>query len=287
MAPVAGSTLTAVSDASANPAAKWYPDPLGRHELRYWDGGQWTDHVSSSGTTAVDPLDAPPVPVGTDADHQVQRQVREQARLTSATVGGGTIFTEPVLVVNQKAKIIEVNSEYAIYDQNGGQVGAVRQVGQSSLKKASRVLSNVDQFMTHRFQVVDMTGTVHLVVTRPRKLVKSRIEISDGEGRPVGQVVQQNMMGKINFSMEVGGQSLGSIKAENWRAWNFMISDTSGTEVARITKTWEGMAKTMFTTADNYVLQVHNPIAEPLRSLVIASALSIDTALKQDARGLS
>ncbi|HEV2760932.1 MAG TPA: hypothetical protein VGV86_15340 [Acidimicrobiales bacterium] len=28
--------------------------------------------------------------------------------------GGGTIFTEPVLVVNQKAKVIELNNEYAI-----------------------------------------------------------------------------------------------------------------------------------------------------------------------------
>ena len=43
--------------------------------------------------------------------------------------GGGTIFTEPILVVNQKAKLIEVNNEYAIFDQNGRQLGAVRQVG--------------------------------------------------------------------------------------------------------------------------------------------------------------
>jgi hypothetical protein len=40
-----------------------------------------------------------------------------------------------------------------------------------------------------------------------------------------------------------------------------------------------------FTTADNYVVQIHRPLGEPMRSLVVASALSIDTALKQDARG--
>jgi hypothetical protein len=43
----------------------------------------------------------------------------------------------------------------------------------------------------------------------------------------------------------------------------------------------------MFTTADNYVLQIHRTLDEPLRSMVIASALSVDTALKQDSRGLS
>ena len=42
----------------------------------------------------------------------------------------------------------------------------------------------------------------------------------------------------------------------------------------------------MFTTADNYVLQISERASEPLNSLVVASALSIDTALKQDSRGL-
>ena len=94
-------------------------------------------------------------------------------------------------------------------------------------------------------------------------------------------------MGKIHFGIESGGQRLGAIKAENWRAWNFRIEDAAGTEVARITKTWEGLAKTMFTTADNYVVQVHHRMAEPFNSLIVASALSVDTALKQDSRGLS
>ena len=43
----------------------------------------------------------------------------------------------------------------------------------------------------------------------------------------------------------------------------------------------------MFTTADNYVVQIHEQLPQPLHSLVVASALGIDTALKQDSRGLS
>ena len=78
------------------------------------------------------------------------------------------------------------------------------------------------------------------------------------------------------------GQEVGTLNAENWRAWNFNIQDASGTEVARITKTWEGLAKTVFTTADNYVVEFTAAIEEPLRSLVVAAALCVDTALKQD-----
>ncbi|MGA2522035.1 MAG: PH domain-containing protein, partial [Acidimicrobiales bacterium] len=36
--------------------AGWYRDPGGRHELRFWDGSGWSDHVSDAGRTAVDPL---------------------------------------------------------------------------------------------------------------------------------------------------------------------------------------------------------------------------------------
>ena len=109
--------------------------------------------------------------------------------------------------------------------------------------------------------------------------------VEDGAGRPVGEIVQENMIGKIHFGLMAGGHRLGSINGENWRAWNFNIADANGTEVARITKTWEGLAKTMFTTADNYVVQVHRALDEPLRSLVLAAALAVDTALKQDSRG--
>ena len=34
--------------------ANWYPDPFGRFELRYYDGAQWTEHVSNGGTQQVD-----------------------------------------------------------------------------------------------------------------------------------------------------------------------------------------------------------------------------------------
>ncbi|MGI8663131.1 MAG: phospholipid scramblase-related protein [Acidimicrobiales bacterium] len=267
-------------------APDWYPDPFGRHELRYYDGAKWTEHVSSHGKQAVDPpTGTSHVPTVNRATGKVQGDVARAGLQAGVVQGGGTLFTEPILVVNQKAKLIEVNNEYAVYDQNGTQLGAVRQVGQSAAKKVLRVLTSVDQFMTHKLQIVDMQGSVVLAVTRPAKLVKSKFTIQDGQGREVGGIVQQNAFGKIRFGLEAGGHVYGTISAENWRAWNFNIQDHNGTEVARITKTWEGLAKTMFTTADNYVLQIHSPLEDPLRSLVVAAALCVDTALKQDQRG--
>ncbi len=42
---------------SAPPA--WLADPTGRHQMRYWDGQQWTDHVSNAGVQASDPVGSP------------------------------------------------------------------------------------------------------------------------------------------------------------------------------------------------------------------------------------
>jgi hypothetical protein len=41
----------------AQPAAgQWSADPYGRYQLRYYDGTRWTEHVSSAGIPAVDPV---------------------------------------------------------------------------------------------------------------------------------------------------------------------------------------------------------------------------------------
>ena len=292
-----------------HPAA-WHPDPTGRHEHRYWDGTEWTDHISNGGVAGTDPLHgAGPVAgesrldrldsavaVGNEADQdQIRRQVRggegvskyRSAHLDEAAfVGGGSLFTEPILVVNQKAKIIELRNEYGVFDQNGTRVATVQQVGQSAAKKVLRLLTSLDQFMTHRLEITDAQDRVVLRLTRPAKVFKSTIVVSDGSDQEIGRIVQQNMIGKINFGLEAGGQQLGQIRAENWRAWNFRVEDHTGDEVARITKTFEGIAKTLFTTADNYVVQIHRQLPQPLNSLVVAAALSVDTALKQDSRGL-
>jgi uncharacterized protein YxjI len=266
-------------------APGWYPDPFGRHENRWFDGQQWTEHVASHGRQEVDPaVGGSHIPTVVRPTEKVVRDVQKVGG-AAAPQGGGTIFSEPVLVVNQKAKLIEVNNEYAIYNQHGQQIGAVRQVGQSTAKKIMRVLTSYDQFMTHKLQVVDLQGNVLLALTRPAKVLKSRIIVQDAAGNELGQIVQQNAIGKIRFGLEAGGRQWGQINAENWRAWNFNVQDHTGAEVARITKTWEGFAKTMFTTADNYVVQIHRPLEDPLRSLVVAAALGVDTALKQDARG--
>ena len=275
---------------SSGPAPGWYPDPSGQHDKRYWDGSAWTEQVTSRTSDPGSPL--MPAPHGdpffqASDPAKIEKQVQQQAGVAPVYGGGGTLLSEPVLVVNQKAKLIELTNEYAVFDQTGNQLGSVVQVGQSALRKVFRLISSYDQFLPIRLEVRDQRGMPVLHLHRPGKIFKSKIIVTLPSGAEVGRIVQQNVFGKIRFGFEVGGQPFGGVNAENWRAWNFSIVDGGGTEVARVTKTWEGLAKTMFTTADKYVVQIHRPLDDPLRSLVVASALCVDTALKQDSRGIS
>ena len=274
----------------------WYPDPYGRHELRYYDGASWTANVSDHGRQGTDVVTDENVKtvvgthsadkVGTQVDRATANAEKRGAPLTPDAEASAGLLDRQTVVVNQKRKLIEVNSEYAVYDRDGRQIGAVRQVGQSNIKKVVRFLGSIDQFFTHKLQVVDEGNNVVLGLTRPAKFIKSRIEVVDGAGNPVGVIRQNNVFGKISFGIEAAsGNKLGEIRAENWRAWNFAIVDGTEQEVARITKTFEGVLTTLFTNADNYVGQIHRQLEDPMRQLVFAAALSVDTALKQDSRG--
>ncbi|SDZ15902.1 phospholipid scramblase-related protein [Herbiconiux ginsengi] len=285
---------------SQHSSAGWFPDPFGRHEHRYWDGYQWTEHVGSAGTQAVDaPTPAMPLPTATHAnqptgqagtstpvDKGVQRQVRKLGVADAARAGGGTLFTEPLLVVNQKAKLFERKAEYSVFNQHGRKVGGVRQFGSSM----SRMAVGRDN-ATKRFQIVDEAGRPILTLTRPATVLKSTVSVMREDGTHVGQIVQENfgvlasvLGGRFNvrFRMEADGETLGTINAESWQAWDFSIQDPHGSEIARITKTWAGFSKEMFTKADNYVLQMHRSLEDPLLTLVVSAALAVDTVLKQD-----
>jgi hypothetical protein len=52
--PAAAPASAPAPTAAAAPAG-WYADPSGRFELRYWDGGRWTEHVSRRGQQFTDP----------------------------------------------------------------------------------------------------------------------------------------------------------------------------------------------------------------------------------------
>lgn len=193
------------------------------------------------------------------------------------------LLDHDVVIVRQKAKLVEMTNQYRLQDAEGNDIGVVEQVGQNVVRKALRLLTSVDQYLTHRLEIRDASGKVVLGLRRPAKFLKSKVEVTDGAGAAVGTIVQKNVVGKKRFTFESPeGMVLGELLGENWISWDFHIVDASGVEVARVNKKWAGLLREGFTTADTYVFQAEPGLTGPLRLLAFAAATAIDTALKQD-----
>ena len=100
----------------AEAPADWYPDPLGRHEYRYWNGSTWTEHVADAGQASTDPLGDQ----GTASTaHQVAADRQEAAVDPAPAVGtdgddsDGVVDPYAVSVVEDEPRPIERPTEGA------------------------------------------------------------------------------------------------------------------------------------------------------------------------------
>jgi len=182
-------------------------------------------------------------------------------------------------VVDQKAKLVELRNEYFVHDQHGNRIGSVVQVGQSALTRLVRLFTKLDSLLPVKLEIREADGSVALRLHKPG--MSYTCTVSRPDGAELGRISMKIRIGKARLPLtDPAGNVLGEIRAENLRAWNFSVQDSRGQQVARVDKKWAG-ARELFTTADKYAVDLDPSLADPLRSLVIASCLAIDTLLKQ------
>jgi hypothetical protein len=193
-----------------------------------------------------------------------------------------SLLAEPVLVVKQKLKLVELRNEYGVFDRNGRRIGAVAQASQSPLAFLTRLFTSWDVALPITLEIRGPSG-VELLVHKP--WFTWRCRVARPGGHALGQIVKQIRLGKARFALlDPGGAQLGEVRAENWRAKDFSVRDGGGRELARVTKKWAGLRE-MFTDADSYVVEVQPSAVDPLRSLALASCLVIDVIMKQKDTG--
>jgi uncharacterized protein YxjI len=191
----------------------------------------------------------------------------------------GRLTDHSSFVVDQKAKLIELRNEYSIYDDGGNTIGSVKQIGQSALIRVLRLFIKTDSLLGITLEIRDASGAVALLLRKPA--FRITCTISSANGTAIGRIAAKIRVGKVRMAItDPSGNPLGEIRAENLRAWNFNVQDSQGRLIARVDKKWAG-ARELFTTADKYRVELDPNLGDPLRSLVVASCLAIDTLLKQ------
>ena len=191
-----------------------------------------------------------------------------------------TLLEGPTFVVEQQRKLFEMRNQYRIFDESGDQIGAVGQVKQSALAIVARFGTDLDVALPVWLEVTDSAGRTVLLMHKP--WFRMTFGVSGADGTLLGSISKRIKVGKARFTItDATGAEIGEIRAQNWRAKDFTVTDRAGHEVARATKEWRGLATEMFTDADTYVVRLQPYATEPLRSLALAASLAIDVVMKQ------
>ncbi len=121
-----------------------------------------------------------------------------------------------------------------------------------------------------------------LSVKRGITLVGSKVVVMDSEDRPIGMFKQKLFSFTSTFDvLDMEGNVICQLKGK-WTQWDFkFIKDNI--EFAHVSKKWGGMAREIFTSADNYMLHINEavPKNDPMRLMILAAVVCIDMVLKE------
>ncbi len=251
-----------------NPAEGWQVDPYGRHELRFFDGHKWTPYVRDGEQNGID---------------EPGDRVDEEA-IAAARSG---LLSEDVLVVQRHVDGGRRRSDRVVHRGDGTRAGVLRYAAPGT-RPPLRSLVTRDQLKHEALELVDEHDQAVLTLLRPVGAPKSTVVVRDAEGRDAGRIAQQSVRsGATTFAL-LGPNSvfLGDLQAENWVAWDLWIEDTNGHRVATITRDWDGLDPSGFASTDDYIVRLSQPVPEPLRTLAVAAAVSLDVAIRPDPRGI-
>jgi uncharacterized protein YxjI len=121
-----------------------------------------------------------------------------------------------------------------------------------------------------------------LTIKRGVSLFLSKVHVLDHQDQRVGGFKQK--LFTIGGAFRVLGpddEELCELKGK-WTSWSFSFRKGEH-ELAKVAKKWSGIGKELFTSTDNYILEISDqvPTDNPLRYLILAAVMCIDMVLKE------
>lgn len=173
-------------------------------------------------------------------------------------------------------------NNYDIYDPATQEI--VMNCREENLGFFTKMLRFTDYKRMTPFNVEIKTpaGEKILTVKRGVSIFLSNVEVFDEKDTLIGRFKQKffSIGGKFDI-IDPNDQKLCSLKGK-WTSWDFKFV-SEDTEFAHISKEWAGLGKELFTSADNYMLNIDEkvPADHPLRLLILGAVMCIDMVLKE------
>ncbi len=187
-----------------------------------------------------------------------------------------------LFLVKEHAGVFKAANNYDIYDPETGKITLLcREDNLGGVTKLLR-FTEYKRLTPFDIRITTPDGQPLIRVTRGVTFLRSHVTVLDGEDVVVGSFKQK--------LLSVGGAFAVLDKDDNvicslmgkWTGWDFRFA-AGDTEFAHVTKKWAGMGKELFTSADNYVLQISEtvPPNNRVRQLILAAVMCIDMVLKE------
>ena len=192
------------------------------------------------------------------------------------------LLNRNIFLVKEHIGVFKAANNFDIHDPATGEI--IMLCREDNLGSVTKLLRFTDYKRMTPFDIKVTTpeGQQLVRITRGTTFIRSRVTVLDGRNQVVGGFNQKLMSigGKFDV-LDENDQILCSLKG-SWTGWDFRFI-AGDTEFAHVTKKWSGIGKELFTSADNYVLQISDsvPSDNRVRLLILAAVLCIDMVLKE------
>jgi uncharacterized protein YxjI len=184
--------------------------------------------------------------------------------------------------VKEHVGFFKAANNYDILDPATGQV--ILECREPALGAWTKLLrfTQYKVFTPFNIEIRDRTGQLVCRVKRGATFIKSTIDVFDGREQRVGGFKQKLWsIGGAFDVLDERDQAVCTLKGK-WTTWEYRFLKGE-TELAKVTKKWAGIGKELFTSADNYMLDISPsvPADGALRLLILGSVMSIDMVFKE------
>ncbi len=192
------------------------------------------------------------------------------------------VLKRNVFLVKEHVGMFKAANNFDIYDPETGQI--IMECREERLGPITKMLRFTDYKRMTPFDVQVRTpeGEQIVRVKRGVSLFLSKVTVLDENDAVIGGFKQKffSVGGAFNV-LDANDTPVCSLKGK-WTGWDFRFV-RDDVELAHVTKKWAGLGKELFTSADNYVLQISEalPPESRIRQLILAAVMCIDMVLKE------
>jgi hypothetical protein len=183
------------------------------------------------------------------------------------------------LFVREHVALVKLTDTYDLVDPDTRAVVGIAWENVSGWIKVLRLLLGKSLLPTRVDVAVAEDQPPVLIIRRNVGFLRKKVTVLDGSGAPLGFFKSKILsLGGGFLVYSADGQQFADVKGD-WKGWNFKFLDLSGQEMGVVTKKWAGFGKELFTSADNYIVEIKDGTTN--NALLLAAAIAIDTVFKE------